>query len=90
VIGSIGSGCGVASIVILGTESGTSKRRCEMETRRETTFPFVGGGVGIGAALGLLFGLLLSDDMPIVLIAGAAIGLVVGSLVDRIQASRAE
>ena len=36
---------------------------------------FTGGGLAVGAAIGLLFGLLLSGDLALMLIVGAAAGL---------------
>jgi hypothetical protein len=52
-----------------------------MGTRNSRSRPF-GGGVGaaFGAASGLLFALLLGFDEPIALIAGVALGLVLGAL----------
>ena len=37
-----------------------------------------GGGLAVGAAIGLLFGLLLSGDLALMLIVGAAAGLLLG------------
>lgn len=41
-----------------------------------------GSGMAIGAALGLIFGMLLFDKIALGLVFGAAIGLVIGSIVD--------
>jgi hypothetical protein len=46
-----------------------------------------GGGLAAGAAIGLLFGLLLSGDLALMLIVGAAAGLLLG-LAWELQRSR--
>ena len=43
----------------------------------------VGGWSGVGAVLGLLFGLMLSANQAVTIVIGTALGLVVGLLVDR-------
>ena len=43
--------------------------------------PYSGTGTAIGAALGLIFGLML-DNLTLGVLGGAAIGLVVGAIVD--------
>lgn len=49
------------------------------QTRHHATrVEFVGGGMGVGAALGLLFGLLLAGDSAVFVVLGATIGLGAG------------
>jgi hypothetical protein len=59
---------------------------------RVTETPPVGTGIGLGAGigggLGLVFTQLLGLDVPMGLVAGAAIGVVLGLLVDSLYASR--
>jgi hypothetical protein len=43
----------------------------------------IGGWSGVGAVLGLLFGLMLSANEAVMIVVGTAIGLAVGFLVDR-------
>ena len=57
------------------------------DERRATSEAPVGGLVGIGAAFGLLFALLITADVPLFMAAGAVVGLLVGLAIDtwRIQ-----
>jgi len=43
----------------------------------------IGGWSGVGAVLGMLFGLMLSADLALMVVAGTGIGLTVGLLIDR-------
>ena len=43
---------------------------------------YVGGGIGVGAALGIIFGLLLESNISFSIIIGASIGLIVGAIWD--------
>ena len=43
---------------------------------------YAGAGISIGAALGLIFGLLLFDDVIFGPMIGVAAGLIVGAIVD--------
>ncbi len=43
----------------------------------------IGGWSGVGAVLGLLFGLMLSTNQAVTIVIGTLIGLVVGFLIDR-------
>lgn len=43
---------------------------------------FVGSGIAIGAAIGMVFGLLLSGDFLPMVGAGVVVGLVVGAIVE--------
>ena len=43
---------------------------------------FAGSGIAIGAAIGMLFGLLLSADLVLMVGLGVAVGLVVGAIID--------
>ena len=43
---------------------------------------YVGGGIVVGAALGILFGLLLQTNTALSIIVGAAAGLIVGAILD--------
>ena len=57
------------------------------DEREITSGAPVGGLVGIGAAVGLLFALLITADVPLFMAAGAVVGLLVGLAIDtwRIQ-----
>jgi uncharacterized membrane protein len=46
---------------------------------------FTGSGVALGAAFGLLFGLLLFGDLAFGVIIGAAAGLVIGAVADLLK-----
>lgn len=39
-----------------------------------------GGGLAIGAAIGLIFGLLLSGDLALMVVVGAVLGLLIGAV----------
>ena len=52
------------------------------DERRTTSEAPVGWLVGLGAAFGLLFALLLTADLPLCMAAGAVAGLFVGLIID--------
>jgi hypothetical protein len=41
-----------------------------------------GSGMAVGGAIGLIFGLLLSGDLALMVVAGAALGLIAGAAWD--------
>ena len=43
---------------------------------------YTGSGLGIGAVIGLIFGLLLFENLPWGCVIGAAVGLVIGAAID--------
>ena len=51
-----------------------------MAEKKKTSY--AGAGMGIGAAIGLIFGLLLSENFIFGILIGAAAGLIIGSIID--------
>ena len=53
----------------------------EGEKFRKTAY-FAGSGLAIGAAIGMIFGLLLFENLAWGCVIGAAVGLVMGAAID--------
>ena len=51
------------------------------EKSRKTVY-YAGSGLAIGAAIGMIFGLLLFENLAWGCVIGAAVGLVVGAAID--------
>jgi hypothetical protein len=67
----------------LSTADATLNPRAMSHSRHPgTRYELVGGGIGVGAAFGLILGLLLSGDTALFLVLGAAIGLGAGWIWD--------
>jgi len=51
------------------------------ENSRKTAY-YAGGGMGVGAAIGMIFGLLLFENLAWGCVIGAGVGLVMGAAID--------
>ena len=51
------------------------------ENSRKTAY-YAGSGLAIGAAIGMIFGLMLFDNQALGIAVGAALGLVMGAAID--------
>jgi len=51
------------------------------ENSRNTAY-YVGSGLAIGAGVGMIFGLLLFENLALGCVIGAAVGLVMGAAID--------
>jgi len=51
------------------------------QNSRKTVY-YAGAGMAIGAAIGMIFGLLLFENLPWGCVIGTAVGLVMGAAVD--------
>ena len=52
------------------------------EKKKKPALFYSDSGLVIGAALGLIYGLLLFDEMALGLVFGVAVGLVIGAILD--------
>jgi len=46
---------------------------------------YIGGGIGVRASLGILFGTLLGGDIAFGVVIGAVVGLIVGAIWDNMS-----
>ena len=51
------------------------------EDSRKTAY-YAGSGLAIGAAIGMIFGLMLFENLALGCVIGAAVGLVMGAAID--------
>lgn len=52
------------------------------EEKKRKDISFAGSGIAIGAAIGMIFGLLLFESQAIGCAFGAALGLLIGAVID--------
>jgi uncharacterized membrane protein len=57
-------------------------KKMEPSSGRKQTVAYTGIGIALGAGLGVLFGMLLLDSLPLGLTMGVVAGLLVGAVVD--------
>jgi uncharacterized membrane protein len=67
-----GSSIYTGAVMDKRTEQGATKRK----------LIYIGSGIALGAGLGLIASLLFFDNLALSLIFGAAVGLVIGALID--------
>lgn len=58
------------------------KQNLNEEENSSKATNFAGSGMAIGAAIGMIFGLLMFEDLPMGYVIGAALSLVIGAVID--------
>jgi len=58
------------------------KQNSSKEKNSRKTAYYAGSGLAIGAAIGMIFGLMLFENLALGCVFGAAVGLVMGAAID--------